>query len=124
MIHELAQGGERTLRLVVGLRDSRTIDTLEKRGQVHDREYNDDNTVTMHVTIGQRVLDQIASLGGKFRVVEAGTPGVRRDFRPAPAPAWKRPAGDDTGTATSSTPNAPQRTTRTRREQRKPPRVP
>lgn len=94
MIHELAQGGERTLRLVVGLRDSRTIDTLEKRGQVHDRVYNDDNTVTMHVTIGQRVLDQIASLGGRFRVLDRDSSRAV-EFTTGPAPAWKKPAADE-----------------------------
>lgn len=66
LVREAAMGGEREVTLRVELRDSRTVDTLEKRGRVISREYGDDGTALFRVRIGERQLAQLRSLGARF----------------------------------------------------------
>ncbi|MCW5765247.1 MAG: GTPase HflX [Phycisphaeraceae bacterium] len=88
-VRAAAQGGELDLELDVELTDSRTIDTLEKRGRVVSRTYGP-GSVRMKVRIGRRQFDQLRSLGARMKIVgdEAdGRPGWRS---PEPAPAKTR----------------------------------
>ena len=67
LIRDAATGGLLDVIATVNLEDSRTIDTLEKRGEVLDRQY-DATTVTLRVRIGKRQLDQLRSLGAKMTI--------------------------------------------------------
>lgn len=71
LIRDAATGGEREVDVTVDLADSRTIDTLEKRGQVKARSYGD-GTVSLRVRIGRRQLDQLRSLGARMRIAGEG----------------------------------------------------
>lgn len=79
LIREAAMGGEREVDVTVALSDSRTIDTLEKRGQVKKRTY-DGTSVKLRVKIGQRQLDQLRSLGAKMRI--EGEPATKAAWKP------------------------------------------
>jgi GTP-binding protein HflX len=83
LIREASEGGQREVDVSVALNDSRTIDTIEKRGQVLERSYpskgKDAGWVKLRVRIGQRQLDQLRSLGAQMRIA-----GER-----APEPGWK-----------------------------------
>jgi GTP-binding protein HflX len=69
VVRRAAQGGVLELTLRVDLSDSRTVDTLEKRAEVLQRDYPEDDpgTVRMRVRIGRRQLDQLRSLGARMR---------------------------------------------------------
>jgi GTP-binding protein HflX len=67
LVREAAQGGVRELSIRVPLAEGRTIDTLEKRGEVLSREYAD-GTARLRVRIGQRQLAQLRSLGSRLVV--------------------------------------------------------
>ena len=77
LVKDAAQGGVRELSLVVPLSESRTIDTLEKRGEVLSREYHN-GTARFRVRIGNRQLAQIRSLGS--RLVVEGEPRPTRGW--------------------------------------------
>jgi len=82
---ERMKGAVRTLHVEVPLRDARTVDFLEKRCPVHGREYAD-GSVTLHVEIGRRQVDQLLARGAAFRI--EGMPAaefVRARWDPAPA---------------------------------------
>jgi len=72
-------GAVRELEIRVPLSDSKSIHTLESRGEVLDRAYEDDEAV-LRVRVGERVLAQLRSAGSKMRIVagaaatEAGDP--------------------------------------------------
>ena len=66
-IRDMAEGGVTEYTIHVALSDSRTVATLEKRGKVLSREY-DNSTVVMKVKIGKRQIDQLRSLGAKMRI--------------------------------------------------------
>jgi GTP-binding protein HflX len=76
LIRDAAQGGARELDITVPLNESRTIDTLEKRGQVLEREYGQ-GVVRLKVKIGNRQLAQLRSLGSRMVIAgeEAARPG-------------------------------------------------
>lgn len=82
VVRAMAVGEEREREITVDLRDSRTVDTLEKRGRVVGRSY-DNGAVTLRVVIGQRPIDQLRSLGARMRI--AG--------EEPPARGWKRAPG-------------------------------
>ena len=84
LVRTAAQGGEQELELDVPLSDSRTVDTLEKRGRVLSREYHE-GSVRMRVRIGQRQVDQLRAMGSRMRVVGED---------PAGRPGWKPPEAD------------------------------
>lgn len=65
-----ARGQIQELRITIPLSDSRTIHTIENRGQVLDRDYNGTH-VTLHARIGQRQLDQLRSMGARMVVQPA-----------------------------------------------------
>jgi len=67
LIRELAEGGVQQYTIEVALGDSRTIDVLEKRGEVSNREYGQ-GTATLTVKIGKRQLDQLRSLGARMKI--------------------------------------------------------
>ncbi|MGQ0628154.1 MAG: GTPase HflX, partial [Phycisphaerales bacterium] len=67
LVREAAQGGVQEVRVTVDLTDSRTVDTLEKRGEVLDRSYGE-GTVELRLRIGTRQLDQLRSLGARMKV--------------------------------------------------------
>ncbi|MBA4119437.1 MAG: GTPase HflX [Isosphaera sp.] len=80
-IRAMAVGEEREREITVDLRDSRTVDTLEKRGRVVGRAYRN-GSVTLRVVIGQRPIDQLRSLGAQMRI--AGEEPPARGWKPAP----------------------------------------
>lgn len=84
LIREAATGGVLDVIATVILADSRTIDTLEKRGQVLERRY-DANTATLRVRIGKRQLDQLRSLGARMTI--APVPPVKPARTSARKPA-------------------------------------
>jgi GTPase len=81
LVRATAQGGEQELEVDVPLSDSRTVDTLEKRGQVLSREYHE-GSVRLRVRIGRRQIDQLRAMGSRMRVVGEG---------PAGKPGWRPP---------------------------------
>jgi GTPase len=75
LVRDSAQGGVRELSVIVPLSDSRTIDTLEKRGEVLKREYLN-GSARLRVRIGNRQLAQLRSVGSRL-VVEGESQGRR-----------------------------------------------
>ena len=86
LIRDAATGGLLDVIATVNLEDSRTIDTLEKRGEVLDRQY-DSTTVTLRVRIGKRQLDQLRSLGAKMTI--APVPPLKPARKSARKPAQR-----------------------------------
>lgn len=82
LIAEASKGGEIEVELRIDLKDSRTIDTVEKRGQVLSRAY-DAGSVLIRVVIGRRQLDQLRSAGAKMRV-ESGYQVVTAAWKAKP----------------------------------------
>jgi len=66
-VRTAARGQIQDLKITIPLSDSRTINTIENRGQVLDRQYNTTH-VTLHARIGQRQLDQLRSMGAKMEI--------------------------------------------------------
>ncbi len=62
-----AQGGVVEMLITVPLSDSKTINTIENRGEVLDRVYEGDR-VTLRARLGRRQLDQLRSRGGQLDV--------------------------------------------------------
>jgi hypothetical protein len=58
------------LLITIPLSDSKTIHTIENRGEVLTRDYNGAE-VTLRAKIGRRQLDQLRSAGARMRVVSA-----------------------------------------------------
>ncbi len=73
LVKDAALGGEREVDLVIDLKDSRTVDTVEKRAKVISRGY-EGGSVRLRVKIGQRTLDQLRSLGARMQIVGAQGP--------------------------------------------------
>ncbi|MBL9031002.1 MAG: GTPase HflX [Phycisphaerae bacterium] len=72
-VRAAVRGPIEDLRLTVPLADARTIHTIENRAEVLDRAYHDaDASVTLHVRIGRRQLDQLRSAGARIRVEDDG----------------------------------------------------
>jgi GTPase len=68
LVRDAARGPVRELAITVPLADAKTIHTIENRGEVTDRRYNDDGTVTIAARIGQRQIDQLRSAGARMTI--------------------------------------------------------
>lgn len=68
LIRDAARGEVRELAITVPLTDSKTIHTIENRGEVLDRSYDEPGSVTLTARIGIRQLDQLRSAGARFTV--------------------------------------------------------
>ncbi|NNF44259.1 MAG: GTPase HflX [Phycisphaerales bacterium] len=62
-----ALGPIREVTFAVPLREGETVDYLEKRASVLERDY-DATTVKLRVRIGQRQVDQLLTRGGRFTI--------------------------------------------------------
>jgi GTP-binding protein HflX len=60
-------GEMRTVQIETPLADAKTVDFLEKRTQVLDRQYEDGH-VTLTVRLGRRHVDQLLSQGARIRI--------------------------------------------------------
>ena len=85
------RGTERRCTVTIGLNQGKAINTLETRGVVHDRAYVG-NAVALDVTIGERVLDRLRTMGARFEVVDsdhdADAPAFASDSTPRPSAGW------------------------------------
>lgn len=86
-VREVVLGDTRVLDIRVPLQESRTIDFLEKRTTVVDRDYGD-GFVVLRVSIGRRQVDQLLATGEVISMNE-------EEPRVAIARHW--PAGDTGG---------------------------
>jgi GTPase len=66
-VRDAARGIMQELFITVPLSDSKTIHTIENRGEVLDREYRD-GEVTLRARIGSRQMDQLRSAGARMTV--------------------------------------------------------
>ena len=74
-VRAMADQGEVEVELTVPLADGKTLQRLENRSHVLDRQYPDDGKhVTMRVRVGKRVLDQLRSSSGRLNVRELSGP--------------------------------------------------
>jgi len=78
-VRQATQGTVEELAITVPLSDSKTIHTIENRGEVLDRSYNG-SEVTLTARLGRRQLDQLRSAGARFRV-EGEPPRERVGWR-------------------------------------------
>jgi GTPase len=69
-VREYVQGPIEEYKITVPLSDSRTIDFLEKRGEVKSRKYTDD-AAELKVRIGRRLIERLWSTGATMRVKDA-----------------------------------------------------
>ena len=88
------KGDVRSCVLSVPLSDGRTVDFIEKRIPVLDRQWTDDGRVALSVEIGRRQLEQL--LAGGARMTVDGLPaheGLKALWPPPakPGPARQRP---------------------------------
>ena len=67
-------GSEEEFRITVPLSDSRTIHTIENRGQVLERTYSG-REVTLRTRLGRRQLELLRSSGARLRVESAESAG-------------------------------------------------
>jgi GTPase len=81
-IRQAAQGGLEELSVSIPLSDAKAIHTLENRGKVISRSY-DQSTATFRVRIGRRQLDQMRSAGARITIHESAT------VEPAEPPRWR-----------------------------------
>jgi GTPase len=98
LIRSMATGGERKLAITVPLQDSRTINTLERKGTVESRQYTQSH-VTLTLTIGTRQLDQLRSQGAQMTVQEPlsssapkGKPKSKPKLRPVKSDKAAKPS--------------------------------
>jgi GTPase len=70
-IREAARGQIEDLLITIPLSDSKTIHTIENRGEVLTRDYNGAE-VTLRARIGRRQLDQLRSAGARMKVTSSG----------------------------------------------------
>jgi GTP-binding protein HflX len=83
-VRDLARGRDRRMTLELSIADGKALSFLETRATVHERDYNDDGAVRMTVTIGDRQLDQLKSMGTTAQLVT--------DDGAVPLHAMNRPA--------------------------------
>ena len=76
-------GQVRELKIRVPLSDSRTIHTLENRGEVLERDYDTDAAI-LRVRVGDRVLAQLRSAGSRMEIISGQ--GAPSPTKPWPAP--------------------------------------
>jgi GTPase len=69
-VRQATQGAVEELKITIPLSDSRTIHTIENRGEVLDRDYNG-TEVTLTARIGRRQLDQLRSMGARMQIAKA-----------------------------------------------------
>jgi GTP-binding protein HflX len=68
-VRQATQGFVEELKITIPLSDSRTIHTIENRGEVLDRDYNGTH-VTLTARIGRRQLDQLRSMGARMQIAK------------------------------------------------------
>lgn len=76
-LREAVRGTIEELRITVPLSDSRTVHTIENRGEVLERTYQD-GTVTLRARIGRRQLDQLRSAGARMEIGAVAPPKKKR----------------------------------------------
>jgi GTP-binding protein HflX len=69
-IRAAAMGQIEHLRITVPLADSKTIHTIENRGEVLKRDY-DTTSVTLEARIGKRQIEQLRSMGARMTIAPA-----------------------------------------------------
>ena len=69
-VASLARGEVRELVLTLPMSDARSINTIEHRGEVLDRAY-ENGTVRLRARIGSRQLEQLRARGAKMTVESA-----------------------------------------------------
>ncbi|MDH3583421.1 MAG: GTPase HflX [Phycisphaerae bacterium] len=69
-VREQQRGGLKQMTLRVPLSEGKAMTFLENRAEIHEREY-DATFVTLKLTIGQRLLDQLRATGARFEQVQA-----------------------------------------------------
>jgi 50S ribosomal subunit-associated GTPase HflX len=74
-------GGIREVLITIPLVDGRTVDFLERRAEVLDRQYTD-GQVHLKVRIGRRHIDQVLAQGAQI-LVDGRDPleGIRKHWR-------------------------------------------
>lgn len=92
-VRRAALGEPLEVRITVPMRESRVIHLIESRGTVHDRAYEGDR-MTLHATVGRRLLDQLRVGGARFEAVLADGSAV--------------PVGADDGWAAEDGSNEPE----------------
>ena len=70
-VRDRARGGDRRITLALSIADGKALSFLETRATVHDRDYSRDGVVHLDLTIGDRQLDQLRSMGTTARLVDA-----------------------------------------------------
>jgi len=68
-VRDAARGRMETLKLVAKMSDGKSINFLENRAEVLEREYDGD-TATFTVRIGKRQLDQLWAMGANLKVLD------------------------------------------------------
>ena len=85
LVRTAATGEPEEVEILAPLSEAKAINTIETKGEVHDRDYNG-QTVTLKATIGGRILERLL----------ATTPGLEiagKPRKPQP-PAWREPDQD------------------------------
>jgi GTP-binding protein HflX len=77
-------GEPREVTLIVPMRESRAISTLESRAEVLGREYTERGEAELRVRVGARLLKRLEASTPGLRVVEGGEPGQ-------PEMGWRSP---------------------------------
>jgi len=83
-VRQAVLGEERELTLSLPLRDSRTLNTLETKATILERDYEGDR-VTLRVRIGARLLAQLRA-GGAPITLDAKDEEPKQAWKPAPKP--------------------------------------
>jgi len=73
LVRSHARGAERQLQVRAPLSDGKTLNLLETRAEVLERDYGQDE-VTLTLRVGGRTLDQLRSAGARFEILPNGEP--------------------------------------------------
>ena len=87
LVRETMQGGIETFDVVVPLADAKTINMIERQGEILAREYAMDAsppTVRLRARIGRRQLAQLRSAGARLAATTQKGGAVDLTFRPDP----------------------------------------
>jgi 50S ribosomal subunit-associated GTPase HflX len=87
LVRETMQGGIETFDVVVPLADAKTINMIERQGEILAREYAMDAsppTVRLRAKIGRRQLAQLRSAGARLAATTQKGGAVDLTFRPDP----------------------------------------
>lgn len=91
-ITDAARGQVEEFLITIPLRDAKTINLIETRGNVHSRDYTD-TSVTLRASIGRRQLAQLRSAGAKLELADANGREVPRGTLPGEKAEHKWTAG-------------------------------